>query len=248
MNWVHYFERNRETRRTIPWERGITVEPHVRGPLVRSLQRFQIGESGEGRHMKRGAAKTGNAEYARAVHLFIEEEQYHSAIMGQALDLLGAPRLKGHWSDILFIGLRRMMGLTCEVLVLLAAEVVGRNFFRTVHRGVDDDALRTMFAQMIADEEAHVAFQTDQLRAAMAAMPAPARPFMRLAWWAVYNGAFFVVVWDHRHLFRALLVSPTEFMSDCDGTYDEVCSVLFSRRDAVRPAAAGAVRRAGGAL
>ncbi|HVZ40379.1 MAG TPA: ferritin-like domain-containing protein [Candidatus Kapabacteria bacterium] len=242
MNWVHYFERNRETRRTIPWERGITVEPHVRNPLIRSLQRFQIGESGEGRHMKRGAARTGNAEYARAVHLFIEEEQYHSAIMGQALDLLGAPRLKRHWSDVFFVGLRRTMGLTCEVLVLLAAEVVGRNFFRTAYHGVDDAVLRAMLAQMIDDEEAHVAFQADHLRSVLQRMPAPMRFAVRLAWWAVYNGAFLVVVWDHRHLFRALQVSPTEFMSDCDGTYDDVCAVLFRHRVCAYPAVAGTRR------
>lgn len=227
MNWVSYFERNRENRRTIPWERGINVPEGVREPLIASLQVFQIGESGEGTHMKRCAAASGDAEYAQAVHLFIAEEQAHSAWMARALELLGAPLLRRHWSDVGFILLRRLMGLTCEVMVLLTAEVIGRNYFRAVHRGIDDDVLRTMLAQMISDEEAHIAFQVDRLRKSFAAMPRFMTPALRLAWWTLYHGAFVVVLRGHGSLLRAVNVSPGQFLRECDGTYHRVCAALF---------------------
>ena len=61
MDWLAYFERNRASRMEIPWERGIAVEPDLRVPLIHSLRRFQVGEQGDGNHLKRGAAAKGGA-------------------------------------------------------------------------------------------------------------------------------------------------------------------------------------------
>ena len=51
--WLNYYEHNRSHRMPVPWEQGINVEQHLREPLIRSLQKFQIGESGEGRRLRR---------------------------------------------------------------------------------------------------------------------------------------------------------------------------------------------------
>src|SRR5690349_18496076 len=97
--WLNYFEHNRIHRHEIPWERGIQVEPYLRAPLIRSLQKFQLGESGEGRHLRRRTAAAGDAAYAAAITLFIREEQEHARLMGKVLGQLNAPLLKKHWSD-----------------------------------------------------------------------------------------------------------------------------------------------------
>jgi hypothetical protein len=62
--WLDYFEHNRANRPPVPWERGIQVELHLSAPLIHSLQKFQLGESGEGRKLKSHARKTGDAAYA----------------------------------------------------------------------------------------------------------------------------------------------------------------------------------------
>ncbi len=41
-DWLNYFKENARQRQSIPWERGIIAEPYLRGPLIRSLQRFQV--------------------------------------------------------------------------------------------------------------------------------------------------------------------------------------------------------------
>src|SRR5438552_16393248 len=118
-DWLDYFEYNRRHRRKIPWERTIELAAGARAPLIRSLQRFQVGESGEGTHLRKQAAKTGNPAYQAAIELFIKEEQEHARLMAGILRKLDAPLLQRHWSDACFILLRRLFGLHYELLVLL---------------------------------------------------------------------------------------------------------------------------------
>lgn len=236
MNWVQYFERNRANRKEMPWNRTISIAPQLREPLIHSLQRFQIGESGEGKHMKRCAAATGDAEYAQAVHLFIAEEQEHARMMMGILERLGAKGISRHWSDAGFILLRRLFGLNCEVMVMLAAEIVGKRYFQTLYQGMDDPLLRAVFGQMVQDEDGHIAFQSDRLKKVFSSLPRFVLPFVRGLWRVVYEAAFFVVVYDHRHLLRALCVSPAEFMRECNETYNETTAVMFGVGGALIPA------------
>jgi hypothetical protein len=227
MNWVSYFEKNRAERRAISWELGISIDRNLRAPLARSLQRFQVGESGEGMHMKKCAAATGDAEYAQAVHLFIAEEQAHAAMMAEILRRIGAPLIKRHWSDVGFIMLRRLMGLNMEVMVMLSAEIIGKNYFQALYHGVDDPVVRSVCAQIVADEDGHIEFQCDHLRKTLARLPRYMQTFLRGAWWLLYQAAFLVMVYDHRELFRALSIHPAEFMHDCDRTYDDAVAMVF---------------------
>jgi hypothetical protein len=227
MNWVSYFENNRAARRPIEWSRGINIDPAVRGAFARSLQRFQIGESGEGLHMKRCAAATGDAEYARAVHLFIAEEQAHAEMMAGILDRIGAPLIRRHWTDLGFVAVRRLMGLNLEVMVMLCAEIIGKNYFQALYVGIDDAVVRSVFSQIVRDEDGHVAFQCDRLRRSFEGLPGFVMTVLRGIWWALYQAAFLIVIYDHRHVLRALSISPGEFMRDCDRTFDEASAVIF---------------------
>ncbi len=71
VDWVEHFARNRTECIYIPWELGVHVGPHLRSALAKSLQRFQIGESGDGEHLRKVAARTGHRQYALAVEAFV---------------------------------------------------------------------------------------------------------------------------------------------------------------------------------
>jgi hypothetical protein len=229
MNWIDYFERNRRNRITIPWELGITVEPHLRAALIRSLQRFHMGESGDGEHLKRRAAATGDAEYAHAVYMFMEEEGIHAVLLGRILGMLGAPLLREHWSHVCFVVARRCMGLQAELMVILIAEMVANRYYQILRDGIDDPLLHAAFSQMVHDESGHLKFHCDYLRDKLSSLPKIVHTFIRAGLWAFYQVAFLAIVLDHRELLRALGVAPGEFLRDCDALFDRVVGQVFGR-------------------
>lgn len=233
MNWISYFETNRDHRIEIPWDRGITVEPPLRDALIRSLQRFQVAESGDGDHLKRGAAATGDAEYAHAVYMFMEEEGVHAALLDRILGMLGAPLLHEHWSHVCFLLARRCMGLHVELMVILIAEMVANRYYQILRDGIDDPVLNAAFSQMVRDESGHLKFHCDYLRGVLARVPRIVHPLIRAGLWAFYQVAFLAVIFDHRELLRSLGVAPGEFLRECDALFDEVTGKIFGRRKIV---------------
>ncbi len=227
-SWLKYFEYNRDHRREISWERGVTVEPAMRASLVHSLQRFQVGESGEGRHLRKQAATTNDPVYMASIELFIKEEQEHARLMAEALQRLGAKLLRHHWSDACFILLRRLFGLNQELLVLLMPEMIAKRFFRALHDGVKDPVLRAMFAQIMHDEEGHLAFHVEFLQRALTGLSVPARILQRTVWRWLFRAACLVVMWDHRGILKQVAVSPAKFWWDCGLIFDEVSAGIFT--------------------
>jgi len=229
MDWLTYFERNRvnRLREAIPWEQGIQVEPQLRTPLIQSLQRFQVGEQGEGLHLKRGAAATGDTAYAATINLFVAEEQEHARLLARVVRGLGGELLAGHWSDACFILLRHLSGLHLELMVLLVAEMIAKRYYRALSEGTNDPVLKAVFDQILRDEFGHVAFHADFLHIAFASLPLSLRRLMRGLWRILFRAVCLVVMYDHRAVLRATSVSPRAFWHDCELIFDEVASGVF---------------------
>jgi hypothetical protein len=226
--WLDYFQYNRTHRFDIPWERGVNPDPCLRGPLIASLQRFQVGESGTGSHLRVKAAATKDPDYQAALDLFIKEEQEHARLLAEVLQRLGTPLLGDHWSDRIFVLLRRLFGLNLELLVLLLPEMIAKRFFRALHDGTRDPVLSAVFAQIGRDEEGHLAFHTDYLQHAFTALPLWKRGGLRALWRVAFRVACLVVMFDHRATLRATGVSWAKFWWDCGLIFDEVAAGIFS--------------------
>ena len=228
MNWLNYFEHNRDHRMKIPWDQQIRIQPHLRGPLIHSLQRFQVGESGGGGHLRGRAATTRDPVYQATIALFIKEEQEHARLMAGILEGLGAPLLKKHWTDACFVGLRHLFGLHGTLLVLLMPEMIAKRYFEALKHGTDDPVLRSVFEQIFRDEEGHLAFHADYLNRICSALSFHRRVLMQVAWRFAFRFVCAVVILDHGDILRGVGVSPATFWRDCGLIFDEVAAVIFS--------------------
>jgi hypothetical protein len=200
----------------------------IRKHFIRSIQKFQIGESGEGRHLRARAAGTGDPDYIASIDLFIREEQEHARLMAKMLDGLGAPLLKSHWSDVCFIALRRLFGLKEELLVLLVPEMIAKRYFKALHDGIPCEPMRQVFAQICHDEEGHVAFHVDYLNQFHSHLQFHQRLIIQVLWRCIFRGACLVVLFDHGKLLREVGVKPFAFWDDCGRIFDEAAAGIFT--------------------
>ncbi|MFI9810016.1 ferritin-like domain-containing protein [Streptomyces sp. NPDC052301] len=234
--WTRRFEDERERRHAQgdpDWGQGATLHPAV----WTSVQRFQVGEDGDGANLVGKADEAGDGDYARAVRLFVAEEQNHARLLAQLLAAGGLPTLTGHWSDTVFVRLRRLMGLRMELLVLMIAEVVALRYYRALRDGTDDLLTSDVAGRILADEQRHVPFHCERLHASLAELPrATRRPVMSL-WRLLLLAVSLVVAVDHGPALRQLGLGRLRFTADVAASSGTVVSaVLTPHPDAWRSA------------
>ncbi|MFE5142223.1 ferritin-like domain-containing protein [Streptomyces fagopyri] len=229
--WTRRFEDERESRRALgdpDWGQGATLHPAVWA----GIQRFQVGEDGDGANLVGKADEAGDADYARAVRLFVAEEQNHARLLARLLSAGGIPTLNGHWTDTVFVRLRRLMGLRMELLVLMIAEVVALRYYRALRDGTDDPLTADVAGRILSDEQRHVPFHCERLHASVAELPrATRRPVMAL-WRLLLLAVCLVVAADHGPALRRLSVGRLRFVADVMALSSAVVSaVLVPRPD-----------------
>lgn len=206
-DWIRDFEAERERRGADgdpDWAPGARLPAAV----WRSVQRFQVGEDGDGANLIGKADEAADTAYAAAARLFVAEEQNHARLLGLLLDAGGVPLLGSHWSDVVFVRLRRLFGLRIELLVLLIAEVIALRYYRALRDGTTDPLVTEVAARILADEERHVPFHCARLRQeSLGVLP--------LAGWRMLLCAVTVfVALDHGPALRRLGVRRTAFVAD----------------------------------
>ena len=235
MDWPAYFAHNGARRIPIPWEQGVRVEPALRAPLIRSLQRFQLGERGDGAHLKQVAASHPDPAYPTAVACFIREEQEHAALMAGVIQGLQAPLLERHWSDGCFRLLCRVTGLRAELLVLLVAEIIAQRYFRVVQEATRDPVVQAVCTQIRRDEDGHVAFHCATLRPVVAGWPGLVRWLVYQGWRLFFRSVCLVVLFDHRVLLRGAGIPPGVFWRDCNQLFAAAATRVFAPAGLPRP-------------
>lgn len=165
--WCDYFRANAQRLLPIPWDEGVDLTPAESAIVARSVQTFQLGESGEGRHILKAAgryaARTGDTDYPAALRLFIGEEHRHAALLGRILDAAGIPRIQTQWSDGIFRRLRHLGGLELAICVLLTAELIAKIYYAALHAATGSTVIRRACEQILRDEAMHIQFQSERL-------------------------------------------------------------------------------------
>ncbi|MFF3592793.1 ferritin-like domain-containing protein [Streptomyces sp. NPDC002387] len=230
--WTSRFEDERERRRAKgdpDWGQSATLHPAVWA----SIQRFQVGEDGDGANLVGKADQAGDADYVQAVRLFIAEEQNHARLLARLLAAGSMPTLPGHWSDTVFVRLRRLMGLRMELLVLMIAEVVALRYYRALRDGTEDALTSDVAGRILSDEQRHVPFHCERLHASLAELPRAMRRPVMVLWRLLLLVVSLVVAADHDPALRRLGIGLLRFVGDVmTSSHAVVSAVLVPRPDA----------------
>ncbi|MET7771787.1 ferritin-like domain-containing protein [Nocardia sp. NPDC005366] len=209
--WTREFEAKviaRDAAGEPDWQGGARLDPSV----IRSIQRFQVGESGDGANLIAKADRAGDLEYAAAVRLFVAEERNHARLLELLLRSAGAPTIASHWTDAVFVRLRRALGLRLELMVLMVAEVVALQYYRLLRAGTSDPLATQVAALVLSDEKRHVPFHCQRLRVEFATSSRVVRCAALFAWSIVLLGATVVVAFDHGPALRHFGCRRAEFV------------------------------------
>jgi 4-hydroxy-3-methylbut-2-enyl diphosphate reductase len=205
--WCMHFRRNARRQAAIPWETASQLTEAERQAVARSIAVFQLGESGEGRHVLRCAARHArehnDPHYLPAMRLFIQEEQRHAALLGRFLDEAGLSRLPRDWSDGVFRWLRHQAGLELTINVLVTAEMLAKVYYAALRDATQCEALRVLCGQILRDEVAHVRFQCARIATLQERNPSWLRRVKRGAHAVLYAATTAVVWWTHHRVFNA---------------------------------------------
>ncbi|MGE2719939.1 ferritin-like domain-containing protein [Mycolicibacterium celeriflavum] len=208
--WIDHFEGNR-------------------GPPIESVRRFQLGESGDGAQLLRKADAAVDPDYTCAARLFVAEEQQHAALLLRLLGYLGGEPMRRHWSDAVFVRLRRLMGLRTELMMLTVPEVVALSYYGALARACPDPVTRAVAARIVADEHDHVRFQEHRLRAGFAGTGVVLRLVARGLWWVTAIGATLVIASDHGPLLDAIGYRRRRFVTDVLADFAQTVRAVFVR-------------------
>lgn len=166
-DWLRHFENHRAGWSAPDWEHlpPCRLDPERRRLLAESLAIFQIGETGGGTRLRRFVTESAGlgdrsreAVYARAVDLFIAEENDHARLLAGMVGYLGGELKRKHWANSVFRSVRTWLGLEFNLQVLLTAELIADAYYGLLARAVPDAVVSEVCGRIVRDEAGHIGF------------------------------------------------------------------------------------------
>lgn len=227
--WHLEFARRAGRHRDLEITPASTLSPRDQHALAQSLATFRIGESGTGEHLLAAARDAETTDrYRDALTMFVHEEQEHARLLTLVLDSIENPFRTTHWSDRVFVFLRRIKSLRTEVLTLLVAELVALTYYRALRDGLPEH--HDVFDRIYEDEVRHVEFHADTLPTHLQRWNPMTRWVVRLLWNVLVTGTSIVAGLDHRKALRVVDVSVPRFAARVWRDRRELDRRLFVRR------------------
>lgn len=221
--WFNHFEHHALHPGRVPQGLADVLSPDERRLIASSIATFQLGESSDGRTLLRAAERFARREPAprlvRIIELLIHEERRHAWLLRAfMMDHRIAPK-RGDWTDRVFRFVRRLGGLHLYLSVLICAELIGNVYYRALESASNCRRLQVLCRIIVADELAHVGFESQLLLALRAGRAAPLRPLERWAHRIFFAGAATVVWFTHRSVLRRAGHDARSFLRCCMAQY-----------------------------
>ena len=221
--WLNHFEYHAEQPRGAAGGSLSALRPAERRLIARSIATFQLGEQSDGTGLLRAAyrfaAAHGDELLPRITELFIREEQRHARLLREFMEEHGIrPRCR-HWTDAVFRRLRRIAGFELYLHVLICAELIGNVYYRALASVTGCQRLKVLCRTLIADELAHVGYESELILELRAQKPPALRTLIRLVHRAFFCGAVCAVWLSHRAVLRRAGHTAAGFLRTCLDQY-----------------------------
>jgi hypothetical protein len=166
--WYQRFRAAAATRPSIDFSPPCPEPARVRKHLARSLAHFQLGESGDGRHLlakaSRAFPEAEQPAMLECLRLFLAEEQEHARLLGRLCRRMGGEPIDRHWTHAVFARVRRAGGFDLELTILACAELVGISYYRLIGQVTVDPVLKAACDLILNDEARHLELHVDLAR------------------------------------------------------------------------------------
>ncbi len=166
-NWIKYFKYNNEHLLKLNFDINTELSEEEKKLITPSIKAFQIGEGSEGKHLikvvEKFSVKSNYNDYIEIMKWFIKEENRHSQTLKKYMEIYNIKPVKKLWIDNIFRILRKMMGLECEIIILVTAEMIALSYYTALSNATKSVLLKTICKQMLNDELKHVVLQSDTL-------------------------------------------------------------------------------------
>jgi rubrerythrin len=221
--WLAHFRAQAAHPRQLPATLDDTLTSRERRLIAASIATFQLGESSAGAQLRRAVRRYCQARqddtYAEIFDLFIAEEQRHASLLREFMQDHGIALCERAFTDEAFRALRRLGGLEARLRILVSAELVGIVYYRALEVVTDCRRLQILCRSLVADELAHVAFES-QLLLALKGEKGGCTKFLLGAWeQGLLTGAALVVWAMHRRVLKSAGYGPLLFLRDCRAQY-----------------------------
>ncbi|HEY1889292.1 MAG TPA: hypothetical protein VGG63_02740 [Steroidobacteraceae bacterium] len=221
--WLNHFEYHAEQPRGALGGSPNALRPQERRLIARSIAIFQLSEQSDGTGLLRAAYRFarghGDELLPRITELFIREQQRHARLLREFMDSHGIRSKCRHWTDALFRRVRRLAGFELYLHVLITAELLGNIYYRALESATGCQRLRVLCRTLIADELAHIGYESELILELRAHRCAISRALIRQGHRALFYGAACAVWVSHRAVLRHAGYTAVEFLRTCRAQY-----------------------------
>jgi hypothetical protein len=221
--WLNHFEHHALRPCRVPHGLSDVLMPDERELIASSMATFQLGEQSDGRTLLRAAerfARTHEMPHlVRIIDLLIREERRHASLLRAFMQDHRVPLKRTDWTDRFFRRIRRLAGLQLYLGVLISAELIGTVYYRALASATDCRRLQVLCRTLVADELAHVGFESQLLLALQARRSPSSRAMTRAAHLIFFAGTVIVVWLTHRPVLRRAGHGARSFLRACLAQY-----------------------------
>lgn len=205
-SWHAHFTKNRCNSGDIPWDTPDALTCDEKSCISNSIAAFQLGEYSEGKGLLKSAAayaeKSGDRLLVPVTKLFIAEEQNHALLLKRFMSNHDIPLVKKNWTDAVFRRLRKNVGYELTITVLITAELISVVYYRALKRATNSKLLAGVCDKILADEVAHIKYESEMLNHIRDSKPAAVRLVTAFLHRFLFFGTTLVVFFNHKRVLK----------------------------------------------